>query len=92
MSVLKEVVKMTLKEFSNMFEMSVNEMCEYTGFSRQGLNEIVKGNSTKNGTKKREALHDLRDRARELRYKERKELDTRYEDRMGTINSLFDKF
>lgn len=83
---------MTLKEFSNMFGMSVNEMCEYTGFSRQGLNEIVKGNSTKNSQKKRTALHDLRDRARELRYKERKELDSKYEERMGTVNSLFDEF
>lgn len=83
---------MTLKEFSNMFEMSVNEMCEYTGFSRQGLNEIVRGNSAKNSKKKRAALHDLRDRAMELRYKERKELDANYEIRMGTANSLFDEF
>lgn len=92
MSVLKEGVNVTLKEFSNMFEMSVNEMCEYTGFSRQGLNEIVKGNSTKNSKKKRAAFHDLRDRAGELRYKDRKELDAKYENRMGTANSLFDEF
>lgn len=83
---------MTTKEFAEMFDMSVNEMCEYTGFSRQGLNEIVKGNSTKKSQKKREALHDLRERARELRYKERKELDAKYENRMGIANSLFDEF
>lgn len=75
-----------------MFEMSVSEMCEYTGFSRQGLNEIVKRNSAKNSEKKRAALHDLRERAMELRYKERKELDAKYENRMGTANSLFDEF
>ena len=92
MSALKEGVNVTLKEFSNAFEMSVNEMCEYTGFSRQGLNEIVKGNSTKKSQKKREALHDLRERARELRYKERKELDAKYENRLGIANSLFDEF
>lgn len=83
---------MTLKEFAALFHLSVNEMCELTGFTRQGLNEIVKGNSTKNSQKKRAALYDLRDRARELRYKERKELDAKYEERMGTVNSLFDEF
>lgn len=83
---------MTTKEFSALFGMSVNEMCEYTGFSRQGLNEIVKGNSTKNGGKKREALHDLRERAIDLRYKERKEMDANYKTRMAVADNLFGKF
>lgn len=80
---------MTLKEFSKMFNMSVNEMCEFTGFSRQGLNEIVKGNSTKNGVKKRMALHGLRDRTLDLKVADMKAANKEYEARMKAIDEIF---
>ena len=50
---------MTTKEFANMFGMSVDAMCEYTGFSRDGLNEIVQRRSTKPGAKKDMACRKL---------------------------------
>ena len=46
---------MTLKEFANTFDMSVNELCELTGYSRMGLNEIVTGRSTKQSAKRDDA-------------------------------------
>lgn len=73
---------MTAKEFSNLFGMSVNDMCEFTGFSRDGLNDIVKGDSIKPGTKKQEALHDLRDLATSLRLQEAKESEELFDARL----------
>lgn len=73
---------MTTKEFSNLFGMSVNDMCEFTGFSRDGLNDIVKGASIKPGMKKREALHDLRDLAISLRAQEMKESEELFNARL----------
>ena len=43
---------MTTKDFCAVYGMSVKEMCEYLDLSRQGLNEIVKGHSTKRSKKK----------------------------------------
>lgn len=80
---------MTTKEFAGMFGMTVNEMCEYTGFSRQGLNEIVKGNSTKNGLKKRDAKHNLRDMAVTMRMREQQAADEAYEARIRAIDEVF---
>ena len=73
---------MTTKQFANLFGMTVNEMCEYTGFSRDGLNDIVKGASTKPGMKKRDALHDLRDLATNLRIQEARESEELFEARL----------
>lgn len=80
---------MTTKEFANLFNMSVDEMCEFTGFSRQGLNEIVKGNSTKNGTKKREAKYDLRELALEMCLHEKLEAEERYKARVKAVSDKF---
>lgn len=34
---------MTVKEYAANFDMTVNELCEVTGLSRQGLNDILVG-------------------------------------------------
>lgn len=78
----REVDRVTTKEFSNAFDMTVNEMCEFLGLSRQGLNEIVTGRSTKESRKKRRALHDLRDYAIEKMFDDVKKADARYKERL----------
>ena len=61
---------MTTKEFCAMYGMNVNEMCEYLELSRQGLNEIVQGRSTKPSIKKKMAFKNLRKLAADLYNKE----------------------
>ena len=43
---------MTIKEFSRLFGVSVSEMCEITGYTRQGLHLIING-KTGNSAKKK---------------------------------------
>lgn len=80
---------MTLKEFSNQFDMSVNQMCEFTGYSRDGLNEIVKGNSHKNSEKKRQTLLLLLEKANELYEEEVKAARSNHSNRMFLALDIF---
>lgn len=81
---------MTTKEFANSLEMSVNHMCQLTGLSRQGLNEIVQGRSTKRSEKKRIAKHVLMEEVINKRYLELKQIYEKYEENMKTISNIFD--
>ncbi|MFR8028306.1 MarR family transcriptional regulator [Eisenbergiella massiliensis] len=36
---------MTVKEYAANFDLTVNELCEVTGLSRQGLNDILVGDT-----------------------------------------------
>ncbi|MGN0423539.1 MAG: hypothetical protein ACI4EY_12515 [Lachnospiraceae bacterium] len=80
---------MTTKEFSRLFSMTTCEMSEFLGMSRQGLNEIVQGRSTKPSKKKRDAKHDLMDLAVEKRMHELQEIDEAYKARMQAIDNMF---
>ena len=73
---------MTTKEFSNLYGLSVNEMCELTGLSRQGLNEIVLGKSTKRSTSKQNALHELREYAAMAKLAAMTQLEIEYRERI----------
>lgn len=51
---------MTVKEYAANFDMTVNELCEVTGLSRQGLNDVlVKGYTSKESQKRRKAVDNL---------------------------------
>lgn len=50
---------MTTKEFARQFGVSVSEMCEITGYTRQGLYLIINGKSG-NSNKKKIAWNRLR--------------------------------
>lgn len=80
---------MTVKEFVALFNMTVGEMCEFTGFSRQGLNEIVKGNSSKDGQKKRDARHELRELALDMLVEEQTAAQKRANTRIKEVNRVF---
>lgn len=89
MSGLKEGVNVTTKEFAEMFDMSVNEMCDITGFSRQGLNEIVKGKSIKNGTKKAATRDILRELSAHMMNMDVDAAQKRHTDRVNAIWDVF---
>lgn len=73
---------MKAKEFANKFGVSVEEMCRITGLSRQGLNDIVSGKSSKPSKAKRIAVHNLREYAVNRRSQEIKKADADYENRL----------
>ena len=50
---------MKLKEYAAAFGMSVEDLCVLTGYSRQGLNEIIHGRSTKESDQRRAARRKL---------------------------------
>ena len=49
---------MTLKEFSRQFGVSISEICEITGYTRQGLYLVING-KTGNSDKKKAAWDNL---------------------------------
>lgn len=81
---------MTTKEFCALYGMNVNEMCEYLALSRQGLNEIVQGRSTKPSLKKKMALKKLRNLAADLYNKEYSEATRIYFSRLAAAE-IFEK-
>lgn len=81
--------RVTTKEFAAMFDMSVNEMCDITGFSRQGLNQIVKGKSIKNGTKKAAARNILREISAHMINMDVASAQKRHADRVNAIWDVF---
>lgn len=80
---------MTLKEFAALFHLSVNELCELTGFTRQGLNEMVKGNSAKDSEKKRKVRWKLKELSEEMAYIKRRELLDEHRERINAIENVF---
>ena len=51
---------MTVKEYAANFDMSVNELCEVTGLSRQGLNDIIVNRYiAKDSSKRKKAIENL---------------------------------
>lgn len=74
---------MTTKEFCALYEMNVNEMCEYLKLSRQELNKIVRGCSRKNSLKKKMALKNLRNLAADLYNKEYSRANKNYFSRLA---------
>ena len=80
---------MTTKEFAALFDMSVNEMCDIIGFSRQGLNEIVKGKSKKNSAKKAAARDILIEISAHMINMEIAAVKKRYTDRINAIGGVF---
>ena len=82
---------MTTKDFCAVYGMSVNEMCEYLGLSRQGLNEIVKGHSTKRSKKKELASANLRRLSADLYNKEHAQATHNYLSRLEAIK-IFEQY
>lgn len=80
---------MTAKEFAALFNMTVSEMCEFTGFSRRGLNKIVKGNSSKDEQKKRNARHELLERTLDMLVEEQTAAQKRANMRIKEVNRVF---
>lgn len=80
---------MTTKEFSKLFGMTTCEMSKFLGMSRQGLNEIIQGRSTKPSQKKREAKHDLRELAMGMRARDVTAADNAFRERMKAVEKLF---
>ena len=50
---------MKLKEYAAEFGLTVNELSILTGYSRMALNEIIKGNSQKESSQRRDARRNL---------------------------------
>lgn len=80
---------MTAKELAGIFRMSVKDMCDLTGFSRSGLNEIASGRSTKNGRKKKEAILKLYDRDKEMLNADLKVAEENMKRRSAVLKEVF---
>lgn len=82
---------MKTKEFANLFGMTVSQMCEFTGYSRDGLNDIVKGDSTKPDSKKDMVRKKLLDQSTEINRQEQSEVKRKREQRDAAILKAFSR-
>lgn len=79
---------MTTKEFARQFGVSVSEMCEITGYTRQGLYLIINGKAG-NSNKKKIAWNSLRTYAAHQFEIELKRTTLNFENRLKLVEIYF---
>lgn len=83
---------MTVKEYAARFDLSVNGLCEVTGLSRQGLNDIlVKGYPLKNKAKQQDVVLNLLSYAQQKKMKKKEEADNEYKERSELIYMFYNE-
>lgn len=83
---------MTVKEYAARFNLSVNGLCEVTGLSRQGLNDIlVKGYPLKNKAKQQDVVLNLLSYAQQKKMEKKEEADNEYKERSELIYMFYNE-
>lgn len=83
---------MTVKEYAANFDMTVNELCEVTGLSRQGLNDIlVKGYTSKESQKRSKAVDNLLNYATDSYNAAMEQADKAFHGRLQLLQMFYDK-
>lgn len=83
---------MTVKEYAARFDLSVNGLCEVTGLSRQGLNDIlVKGYSLKNKAKQQDVVLNLLEYAQRKKMEKKAEADEEFKKRSELIYMFYNE-
>ncbi|MBS6212414.1 MAG: hypothetical protein KH812_20455 [Proteus hauseri] len=83
---------MTVKEFASKYDMSVNELCEVTGLSRQGLNDIlVKGYPLRNKARQQDVVLNLLSYAQQKKMEKKEEADKEYKERSELIYMFYNE-
>ena len=79
---------MTVKEFASMFEMSVSELSDFTGYSRQALYNIIECNSTVQNRRYKAMLKSLKLHAWKKMCEKQNEVQTEYDRRIEALEEL----
>ena len=83
---------MTVKEYATEMGLSVNGLCEITGLSRQGLNDIlVKGYTTKESQKREKAINNLLSYATDTYVEELEQANKAYKKRLELLHMLYNE-
>lgn len=83
---------MTVKEFAEKMGMSVNRLCEITGMSRQGLNDIlVKGYTAKESQKRKKAVDNLLNYATDAYSKAMEREDKIFNERLQLLQMFYNE-
>ncbi|WP_321024988.1 hypothetical protein [Eisenbergiella porci] len=83
---------MTVKEYAARFNLSVNGLCEVTGLSRQGLNDIlVKGYPLKNKSRQQDVVLNLLSYAQQKKMEKKAEADNEYKERSELIYMFYNE-
>ena len=90
--VKKEGAEMTVKEYAANFDMTVNELCEVTGLSRQGLNDIlVGGYVSKESQKRMKAANNLLNYATKAYTAAMEQADKAYHGRLQLLEMFYNE-
>ena len=83
---------MTVKEYAARFNLSVNGLCEVTGLSRQGLNDIlVKGYPLRNKARQQDVVLNLLNYAQHKKMEKKEEADNEYKERSELIYMFYNE-
>lgn len=83
---------MTVKEYAANFDMTVNELCEVTGLSRQGLNDILVGRyMSKESQKRAKAVNNLLTYATNAYTAAMEQADIAYQGRLQLLEMFYNE-
>ena len=83
---------MTVKEYADKMGLSVNGLCEVTGMSRQGLNDVlVKGYTSKESQKRRKAVDNLLNYATYAYNAEMEQADKTFHERINMLQMFYNE-
>lgn len=83
---------MTVKEYADKMGLSVNGLCEVTGMSRQGLNDVlVKGYTSKESQKRRKAVDNLLNYATDAYNAAMEQADKAFHERINMLQMFYNE-
>lgn len=83
---------MTVKEYAAKMGLSVYGLCEVTGMSRQGLNDVlVKGYTSKESQKRRKAVDNLLNYATDSYNAAMEQADKAFHERLDMLQMFYNK-
>lgn len=83
---------MTVKEYAAKMGLSVDGLCEVTGMSRQGLNDVlVKGYTSKESQKHRKAVDNLLNYATDSYNAAMEQADKAFHERLDMLQMFYNK-
>lgn len=79
---------MTLKELATLFGMSIEELSEYTGYTRQALYSIIANKNKVNEKRFKAMIRQLKIKALMDHDKDKREIEKRYNDKLDALDEL----
>lgn len=79
---------MNLKEIAEMFEMTVSELSDYTGYSRQALYAIMANKNKVNDKRFKAMINQLKLKAQIDRERELKQVERNYNDKLKALDEF----